>query len=236
MRNKAPNERTNVQKVVIVPYKDKNFQNQDRGIEQFVVPVNPESYGENIKVEYDQEKGVGNEGTGGKYKGAPPAELKMDFTLDGTGTIQGYYYNDLSVLDQVEKLKKVVYNKKSDKHRPNFCIVFWGDLAFQCVMTSLDIKYTLFDEDGRPLRAKTSAAFSEYIAKEEREARANENSPDLTHMRKATSSDRLDLLTHEIYNESNLLLQVAKANGLTSLRKLRAGAEIFFPPLDKTEL
>jgi len=235
MSNKVPDERTNVQKAVIVPFKDRNFQNQDRGIGNFVVPMNPETYGENLKVEYDQRRGQGNEGTDPRYKSTAPSELKMDFTLDGTGTVEGYYYDSQSVQAQVDQLKKVVYSKKSDKHRPNFCMVYWGGLTFQSVMSSLDIKYTLFDEDGKPLRAKVSITFMEYIAKKEREARANENSPDLTHQRTVKAGDRLDLLTYGIYNESQLFLQVAKANGLTTLRQLTPGRALIFPPLDKTE-
>jgi len=42
-------------------------------------------------------------------------------------------------------------------------------------------------------------------------------------------------LTYEIYNDSNYFLQVAKANGLSTVRRLKPGSEIYFPPFDKNE-
>ena len=61
------------------------------------------------------------------------------------------------------------------------------------------------------------------------------SSPDLTHYRKGTAGDRLDLLTYKIYDDSKYVLQVASANGLTSFRNLRAGTDLYFPPFDKNE-
>jgi hypothetical protein len=47
--------------------------------------------------------------------------------------------------------------------------------------------------------------------------------------------DRLDLMTFVIYNDPGLLMQVARANDLVSLRKIKPGRELFFPPIDKNE-
>jgi len=42
------------------------------------------------------------------------------------------------------------------------------------------------------------------------------------------------LLTYKIYNDSKYFLQIGKVNDLTSLRNLKAGIQIYLPPLDKT--
>ena len=76
--------------------------------------------------------------------------------------------------------------------------------------------------------------FTQYVSPEER-AKGNKNkSPDLTHYRKVNQGDRLDLLTYKIYNDSKYFLQIGKVNDLTSVRNLKAGLQIYLPPLDKT--
>jgi hypothetical protein len=40
-------------------------------------------------------------------------------------------------------------------------------------------------------------------------------------------------MTDKIYENPNYYIDVAKANGLTSFRKITAGTKIFFPPVEK---
>ena len=61
------------------------------------------------------------------------------------------------------------------------------------------------------------------------------SSPDLTHYQKVNQSDRLDLMTNNIYNDPKYLMQVAKANALTTIRTLKPGKELYFPPFNKKE-
>ncbi len=249
----VPDVRTNVRKVVIMPYSNKSYQKQDTKLGHFALPINPESYAENYKVEYDLRRGQGQQGTDPKFKSTVPEELKLEFIFDGTDTVEGYVYNpakkpkkdekptilkpeEKTVIKQIQLFKKVVYEMNGDIHRPRFLKVFWGELKFPCVLTNLDINYTLFDESGFPLRAKLSCTFVNYIAQEQRVARERKTSPDLTHIRLSEEGDRLDQLTFDIYGDSRLMLQIAKANGLTSLRNLKPGANLNFPPLDKNEV
>ena len=55
------------------------------------------------------------------------------------------------------------------------------------------------------------------------------------HHRVIKQGDRLDLMTYGIYNDPKYFLQVAKANGLTSIRRLQPGNDIYFPPFNKNE-
>lgn len=233
----APIVKENVNKVVIMPYKDKTYNQQDTAQGLFALPVNPETYTQNYKVEYDLRRGQGQQGTDPKFKSTVPEELKLEFTFDGTGAIEGYHNPDnLSVAEQIEKFKTTVYKMNGDIHRPRFLKIFWGKLKFPCILTSLDINFVLFDPEGMPLRAKISANFVNYIAQEERVAREDKSSPDLTHLRKVEAGNRLDLMTYNIYGDSRYVLQIAKANGLTSFRNIKAGQDIRFPPFDKTEI
>jgi len=138
--------------------------------------------------------------------------------------------------EQLEDFQKTVYYMEGEIHRPRFLKIFWGkEINFPCVLSQLDINYTLFYPDGSPLRIKISATFLKYLSEKKREAEQKKKSPDLTHERIARLGDRLDLLTYNIYNDSKYFMQVATANRLTSVRKLPTGLKLFFPPFNKNE-
>ncbi len=80
------------------------------------------------------------------------------------------------------------------------------------------------------MRAKLTATFLNYVAKEERLARERRNSPDLTHYRTVKQGDRLDLMSFAIYNDPKYLLQVGMVNALSSIRNVKPGIELYFHP------
>ena len=224
-------------KVEIHAYPTNKFEEKKK-ITVFVLPINPESYSRTKKVNQDKRAPHGSEGTDARYVNTEPEELKLDFVFDGTNTVQGYpdMYKNKPVKKQLEEFNAAVYDLNGDIHRPNFLKIHWGKyLVFQCILSNLDINFQLFEKSGDPLRAKLSATFLQYFTPKERAARAKLKSPDLTQLKTVQSSDRLDILTNDIYNDTSYLLQVARANALTTIRKLPAQTELRFPPIDKTE-
>ncbi len=230
-----------LQKLVIRSFNDRNFSDEKKD-RLFSTPINPETFSQSFKVSADDKGGHGNQGNEVKYKSSPPEELKLDFILDGTKVMEGYGSTNKELFskpvhDQLEALKKCVYYVIPETHRPPFLTVFWGtEINFRCVLVSLDVNFTLFEPDGSPLRAKVSASFKAHKTREEIQAENKLSSPDLTHYRKITEGNRLDLMTFSIYNDSKYFLQVAKSNDLTNLRKLKTGNELYFPPFDKNEI
>lgn len=221
-------------KLKIHAFKKQNFTEK---IDEMSLPINPESFTKNIRIDLDERRGHGNNGTNPDYKSTIPEELRLEFMLDGTQTMEGYVeeLKDLPVHDQLVKLLNLVsYN--GDIHRPNFLLLIWGsEIKFQCVLSTLDINYTLFNPKGEPLRAKLTANFVNYKPGEERLAQDRNSSPDLTHYRKVKAGDRLDLMSFKIYNHSKYYLQVAQKNNLSHVRNIKPGIELYFPPFDKTE-
>jgi hypothetical protein len=229
-------EDRSLNKITICSYKDKELTTK---LGEFKVPINPETYSQNLKVNLDTNKGHGQQGTDPKYKSTDPEQLKLDIVLDGTRTLEGYdkSHDNKTVKEQLEEFQKCVYYMEGEIHRPRFLNIFWGkEINFPCVLSQLDINYTMFYPDGSPLRIKISATFLKYLSEKKREAEQKKRSPDLTHERYAKTNDRLDLLTYNIYNDPRYLLQIGLVNGLTSLRKLPIGKKLFFPPFAKTEV
>ena len=234
------NDRKKLEKLLIRSFANRNFTGEDTN-RKFVTPINPETFTKTYKVAVDTQRGHGSPGAEARYQSTAPEELRLEFFLDGTKTMEGYggdnkEYINKPVHKQLKDFLNCVYNFDGSIHRPRFLIVFWGsEIDFRCVLSNLDINYTLFEPDGRPLRAKITATFLAHKSREELVAEAKLTSPDLTHYRKVTQGDRLDLLSYGIYNDSKYFLQVGKANALTSVRKLKPGSEIYFPPFAKNE-
>lgn len=230
-----PDNSKTLAKLVIHSFDKNDFNVEDKS-KIFTTPVNPESFTKNYKVELDTRRGHGQPSTNPKYKSSVPQELRIDFILDGTGTIEGYTdeYKKMDVHSQLKKLLECVYDINKEIHRPRFLIVQWGsEINFNCVLSSLDLNHTLFNPDGSPLRVKISASFIHYVSPAEQAQGKEMKSADLTHYRKVKEGDRLDLMTYNIYNDSKYFLQIANVNGLTRLRSLKTGSQLYFPPLDK---
>lgn len=232
-------------KLRIYAFTDQNFVDPGEGISRidpaFMAPINPESFTKNLKIDLDERRGHGSDGTDLRFKSTVPEELRLDFILDGTQTMEGYGGEDttlktMPVHDQLDKFLKSVYKYEGDIHRPKFLLLIWGsEIRFRCILSNLDINYTLFDTKGKPLRARLTATFLNYKAREERLAQERQNSPDLTHYRKVKQGDRLDLMTYKIYNDAKYFLQVGRANNLSHVRNITPGLDLYFPPFDKNE-
>jgi hypothetical protein len=232
-------------KLRIYAFSTHNFEDRGEGLPSqdpaFILPINPEAFTKNYKIDLDQRRGHGNSGTDPRFKSTVPEELRLDFILDGTQTMEGYGGSDSTMMtmpvhDQIVKFLDSVYDMEEEIHRPKFLLLIWGsEIRFRCVLSNLDINHTLFNDQGEPLRAKLTATFLNYQAREAREAAERRRSPDLTHFRKLKQGDRLDLMTYRIYNDSKYFLQVASANALSHLRNIVPNTDLYFPPFDKNE-
>lgn len=199
----------------------------------FSLPVNPEQWAQKFQVKYDAKVAPGGQGVEEKFMSSGPEELKLDFLFDGTDTIYGYTHLGKSVPQQIQEFKEIVYNLSGEIHQPRFLKVMGLGVSFPCILTDLQLTYTLFKQDGTPLRAKASATFLNFKEVNRRVAEEGKNSPDLTHIRQVKEGDTLPLMVFNIYKKPKYYLEVAKVNGLTNFRKLATGQDIIFPPLDK---
>lgn len=228
-------------KVEIRAFKDKAYAQE---IGRFVLPINPEQFSQTFKIEHNEEQPQGSQGNDPEFTFTPPEDLKLDFTFDATGVVPikgeaGQFHRD--VTQKVQDLLQLIYVMNPDTHKPNFLRLLWGDFSFgnssgfNCLLKDLQINYTLFSPEGKPLRAKLSATFMRYVEPELRVREEGKNSPDVTHLRKVKAGDTLPLMTYDIYRDPTYYLQVAKVNGLVNFRRLKNNQDLRFPPLLEAE-
>jgi len=110
----------------------------------------------NPQANKSPEKGIQLE-----FTGAEGRSMSIELLFDG-------YESKKSVAPQIEALNKMASPRKAgssdeNERRPYMCLVTWGSTipAFRCVIESLSTKYTMFSDDGTPLRATCTVKLKE---------------------------------------------------------------------------
>lgn len=193
----------------------------------YIVMFNPDTLTVDTNVEFDRNAAPGSTSAQMRFIKIRPRDFNFEFLVDGTGASG----EQREVLAEINAFK-LVTGFFGDLHKTAPLILIWGTFIAKCVLTRMSVKYTLFRENGTPLRATISASFAEYTTANDLVRFMNLASPDLTHIRQA-AGDKLPLMCHEIYNESRHYLEIAKVNGLVNFRNLRSGQQLVFPPIEK---
>jgi hypothetical protein len=216
-----------LEKLLIRAYHKADY--SDEPVGEFEAFVNPNEITLSYEMEYDSAQGSGTTGSRMEFKKVKPGDMSLTFFLDGTGASG----RALDVQDKIAEFQAVT-GYDGGIHRPNYLKVVWGTLQVKrCVLKSATIAYKLFKPDGVPLRAVITANFTDNSDDQTRVALAQDESPDLTHVRLVKAGDTLPLLCYQIYGDPAYYLEVARVNRLDQFRVLRPGTHIVFPPLEK---
>jgi nucleoid-associated protein YgaU len=215
----------------------------------FEVPYNPESFSLRHENTYQQPNAQGNTAGQGTWSYSRPKQLSVTLVLDGTNVDRMGAEARLglpTVAQQITSFLTLCYHPVGKIHEPSYLRLHWGQALggfavlggdpeprFDCRLTSVDVRYIVFDRDGSPLHAELSAVFVEQLDPAMNATRQKFSSPDLTHRRVVVDGDTLPLLCDEIYGSSSHYLRVAQANRLDDFRNLPPGQELIFPPFER---
>ncbi|TNE54003.1 MAG: LysM peptidoglycan-binding domain-containing protein [Bacteroidetes bacterium] len=213
-------------KLTITAYSDNKYSGEGTG--SVTVQINPASYSHNHTINYDSTIPQGAPGTTLKFKGIPPEKVSFEIYFDATGAVPN---STKSVKDQIDTFKKICFTYNGSIHEPNYLMISWASLVFKCKLTSMNINYTLFKQDGTPLRAKVDVSFEEALDEDTIAKMANNESPDLTHFIIFKAGDSLPNLCYKYYNDPAYYLQVATYNDIINFRDIAPGTKLFFPPI-----
>lgn len=127
--------------------------------------------------------------------------------------------------DQIAQLVEV----DPELHRPPVCDLRWGVFdIFTGVLTTLQQRFTLFLDDGTPVRATLTCDFTEVGT----QAHAVElHSSDVVKTRQVRRYDTLQSLAADEYGDPALWRPIATANGIVNPRDLRPGMTLTIPKL-----
>ncbi|MGL6315005.1 CIS tube protein [Vibrio sp. WXL103] len=203
----------------------------------FTAMLNPNSIKYDLGIGYTDDPDKHQQSQGDiaptvQFQGYKSEKLDFEILIDSTGVVESD--NTQSVQDQLKQLKAVTYVYNGSQHEPNPVKVTWGStLSFRGRLTSMSISYVLFSASGVPLRARVMMNFTQFLTEQEKQALAKKSSPDLTHYVVFKAGDTLPGLCHEIYRDSAYYSKVAAYNHLPSVRSIRPGTKLYFPPLER---
>ena len=153
--------------------------------------------------------------------------LFFDTSLDG--------YDVRKETDKLCKLMEVsndLTDRNSGKGRPPLVICQWGKVRlFKAYIQELTQRFTLFRDDGTPVRAHVTAVFCQAEEEGKFWPQNPTTSGQYGHKRWVVKEgDTIDLIAFYEYNDSALWRYIADINGLADPGKLKPGQVLIIAP------
>lgn len=131
----------------------------------------------------------------------------------------------------VDKLRQLTYVDNTI-HAPPVVKFVWNEIEFTGVLESLGVTYTLFSDDGTPVRAKLAIALKEYATIEDQpQSPAKKQSPDVEKAYVVSRTDTLSGIAEQAYGDPAPWREIARANQITDPRNLVPGTVLTIPRL-----
>lgn len=167
-------------------------------------------------------------------------ELFFDTTEDGTAT------GATSVTKKTNEFYALV-KMSGEEHAPPRCRFGWGAefpglvnqagtvsgtrKVFDCIVESIQQKFTLFSPEGIPLRASLSVSLREYKSLETQLQQLNLQSSDHTRVHTVQRGETLPQIAYKTYRDPTQWRLIADANSILRPRELQPGTVLKLPPL-----
>jgi nucleoid-associated protein YgaU len=116
-------------------------------------------------------------------------------------------------------------------HAPPVLIVAWASLQFRCVLTRANQKFLLFLDDGRPVRARISASFTEFIDPEHEALQVKRETADYTKQHIVVQGETIGDIAYKYYTDPTKWRPITVSNGLDNPRELAVGEALIIPSL-----
>lgn len=167
-------------------------------------------------------------------------ELFFDTTEDGTAA------GATSVTTKTNEFYALV-KMSGEEHAPPRCRFGWGDefpglvnqagtvsgtrKAFDCIVESIQQRFTLFSPEGVPLRATLSVSLREYKSLETQLQQLNLQSSDHTKVHTVQRGETLPQIAYQAYRDPIQWRLIANTNRILRPRDLQPGRVLELPPL-----
>ena len=149
------------------------------------------------------------------------------------------------ITPEVEKFQKLV-SIKGNLHYPPLVRITWGDAfpgptfgdsdqpsqTFTAAVLSVSRKFTLFNPDGKPLRAIVSISLKQFATVAQQVTAINYQSADHTRLHVVQEGETLPLIAYDAYGSSNQWRAIALHNKIAEVRQIAPGTALELPPRD----
>jgi nucleoid-associated protein YgaU len=206
---------------------DKN----DRAKEEVVVMFNPKELTFSKQNTWQRKSAPKANTPEFDFGGGASAILQMQLHFDTYAEKKDVRKEYTDKIYQLMLVDENLRDNKNGKARPPTVRFQWGDkVGFNAVITSLTQRFTLFREDGTPVRAVLDVSFTQ-VKDELFYPSQNPTSGGLGGERVWTvrDGDKLEAIAHAEYGDAALWRAIADANDLTRVRRLKPGSKLLIP-------
>ena len=155
-----------------------------------------------------------------------------------TLTMELFFDTDEDRKDVRAHTKKIFHlttvEEHGELHRPPLCKLEWGQQNFDdfdWVLQTLNQSFTLFMDDGTPVRATLGCTFRQWRSDELEARLLNTQSVNVAKTRIVRRGDTLSSIASVEYNDSTLWRPIAEANRIDNPRVLTPGQRLDIPAL-----
>ena len=145
-----------VAKLVIKVYGDSDF-GAEKG--EFVSTINPKDLKIYNEIEYSDSQTFGNPNWTLQYNISRPKILSFSLLFDNTGI---FFNSNIDVKQQVKSLESLIFSYQEDINEPFYVRVIWGSIDFKGKLLKMQTNYSMFKNDGSPIRAQTDISIIEF--------------------------------------------------------------------------
>lgn len=207
-----------------------NEDDSNRNTNTIEALFNPKEYSiskQSTWVEYNQK---GHDAPSVHFSAGQRKELKMELFFDTT-------VSKKNVKEYVEKLEKLMLiidiSPKSKLKRPPKLFVSWGKeaLALKCVLEHMEQRYTMFSEEGTPLRAIVNVTFKEI--NEDKKKKSGEGKSNSSNKKEKVvtfkDGDSLSKIANKEAGSPEAWKKIAKYNNISDPLNIKPGTKIKIP-------
>jgi hypothetical protein len=130
--------------------------------------------------------------------------------------------------------KKIVeiMEVNSELHAPPLCTFVWGSLQFRGILERVSQRFTMFSENGCPVRAILNVTFRSWQSMKEQYVNVPRHSADRTKQRTVKQGEQLYMIAQEEYEDPALWREIAEANNIDNPLVLEVGKTLIIPRLE----
>ena len=190
-----------------------------------VIPAlfNPEEYTLNKDNNFASQSIPGLSGPILQFVNGNQRTLDMELFFDTTA-------NRTDVREFTNKVTDLL-KVDSELHAPPVLLVTWGSLSLRCVLARVSQKFVQFLEDGRPVRARLTVSFNEFLDAEREAKEVNRQTADFTKVHITGAGETLEGIAARYYQNPFVWRAIAIANDIDEPLELEPGIELQIPSL-----
>ena len=197
-------------------------------IDQIRFQFNPKEYTIQKSVSWKTNQARSpNDAPTAEFQGSEPASMSLEMFLDASEAPSEPITNNIKLLfDCVTPTEETVFRNRP---QPPIVLFGWGRATpLRAVVKQVQVKYTMFNPDGTPIRAVCTVQLQEVSKTLPKQ---NPTSGSLTSQRShiVCPGDSLASISHQEYGTPTFWRALAVANGIDDPMRLSEGSTVLVP-------